>query len=122
MDALPEALERAKTEVLYAAARPSVLRAIAELCVARRIPAQVAIEERMGCGYGLCFSCVVPVARKDGSGFDHLRACIDGPVFNPARVLWDRWLSEAPKVLPTPPGGVPAVRAWPGTGESAWRG
>ena len=27
----------------------------------------------MGCGVGLCFTCVVPVARKDGSGYDHLR-------------------------------------------------
>ncbi len=121
LDALPEALERAKAEVLYAAAPPQTLRSIAELCVARRIPAQVAVEERMGCGYGLCHSCVVPVARKDGSGFDQLRACVDGPVMNPARVLWDRWLSEAPKVLPTPPGGVPVVRDWPGTGEGAWR-
>ena len=41
-------------------------------------------------------TCVVPVARKDGSGYDNLRSCIDGPVFNPARVLWDRWLSERP--------------------------
>ena len=41
----------------------------------------------MACGFGLCFrraSC--PVAREDGSGYDHLRACVEGPVFNPARV------------------------------------
>jgi dihydroorotate dehydrogenase electron transfer subunit len=121
LDALPEAMDRSKAEVLYAAARPTTLRAVAELCMARRVPAQVALEERMGCGYGLCFTCVVPVAHPDGSGFEHLRACVDGPVFNPARVLWDRWLAPTPKVLPTPPGGVAAVRAWPGTGEAAWR-
>ena len=121
LDALPEALERTNAEVLYAAARPATLRSIAELCVARRVPAQVAVEERMGCGYGLCFTCVVPIAHEDGSGFEQLRACVDGPVFNPARVLWDRWLSGAPTVLPTPPGGVATVRAWPGTGEAAWR-
>ena len=78
------------------------------------IPAQVAVEERMGCGLGLCQTCVVPVARKDGSGYDHLRSCVDGPVFNPARVLWDRWLSEEPTMLPTPPEGLPVVRSWPG--------
>ena len=65
-------------------------------------------------GSGLCQTCVVPVARKDGSGYDHLRSCVDGPVFNPARVLWDRWLSEAPTMLPTPPEGLPVVRSWPG--------
>ena len=36
------------------------------------------------------------------------------PVFNPARVLWDRWLSDAPTMLPTPPEGLPVVRSWPG--------
>jgi hypothetical protein len=54
----------------------------------------------MGCGFGLCNTCVVPVVRpvgrpvdqKDARGYDNVRACIDGPVFNPARVLWDRWL------------------------------
>ena len=56
---------------------------------------QVAVEERMGCGYGLCGTCAVPLAFKDGSGWDHARACVDGPVFNPARVLWDRWPAAA---------------------------
>src|SRR2546422_194202 len=76
--------------------------------------APVALEERMGCGFGLCFSCVVPVARKDGSGYDNVRSCVDGPVFNPARVLWDRWLSDSPTMLPTPPEGLPVVHSWPG--------
>lgn len=121
IDALPEAVERGRTEVIYAAARPQTLRRIAEFCLERKLPAQVVIEERMGCGYGLCHTCVVPVARKDGTGYDNLRACAEGPVFNPARVVWDRYLSNEPTMAPTPPGGVPAVRAWPGSGESAWR-
>ena len=114
LDVLPDMAERCGTEVLYAAAGTSTLERIAVFCHERQLPAQVAIEERMGCGYGLCFTCVVPVARKDGSGYDHLRSCVDGPVFNPARVLWDRWLSDAPTMLPTPPEGLPVVRSWPG--------
>jgi dihydroorotate dehydrogenase electron transfer subunit len=113
-DVLPEVAERAKAEVLYAAAGASSLERIATFCRERKLPAQVAIEERMGCGFGLCFTCVVPVARRDGSGYDHLRSCIDGPVFNPARVLWDRWRGDAPTMLPTPPEGLPVVRTWPG--------
>lgn len=113
MDALAEMVEATGTEVLYAAAPSATLAKIAGFCKERGIPSQVAVEERMGCGLGLCQTCVVPVARKDGSGYDHLRSCIDGPVFNPARVLWDRWLSEAPTMLPTPPEGLPVVRSWP---------
>jgi len=75
--------------------RPQLLRAIAALCRTRELPTQIAVEERMACGYGLCGTCVVPVARKDGSGWDHARACIDGPVFNPARVVWERWPASA---------------------------
>jgi dihydroorotate dehydrogenase electron transfer subunit len=114
VDALAETIESTNTEVLYAAAPSSSLARIAAFCKERGIPAQVAVEERMACGLGLCQTCVVPVARKDGSGYDHLRSCVDGPVFNPARVLWDRWLSEAPTLLPTPPEGLPVVRSWPG--------
>jgi dihydroorotate dehydrogenase electron transfer subunit len=114
MDVLPEMVDSTSAEVLYAAASSPTLAKIAALCKGRAIPAQVSVEERMACGLGLCQTCVVPVARKDGSGYDHLRSCVDGPVFNPARVLWDRWLSEEPTMLPTPPEGLPVVRSWPG--------
>jgi dihydroorotate dehydrogenase electron transfer subunit len=114
MDVLSDVAERSKAEVLYAAATPSSLERIAAFCKERRLPAQVAIEERMGCGFGLCFTCVVPVTRRDGSGYDNLRSCVDGPVFNPARVLWDRWRTDTPTMLPTPPEGLPVVRSWPG--------
>ncbi len=114
MDALPDMVEGTSTEVLYAAAPSPTLAKVAAFCVERAIPAQVAVEERMACGLGLCQTCVVPVARKDGSGYDLLRSCVDGPVFNPARIVWDRWISDAPTMLPTPPEGLPVVRSWPG--------
>jgi len=114
MDVVPAMAERCGAQVLYAAASASTLERVAAFCLERHLPAQVALEERMGCGFGLCFTCVVPVARKDGSGYDNLRSCIEGPVFNPARVLWDRWRPEAPTMLPTPPEGLPVVRSWPG--------
>lgn len=114
LDPLPAMVERTSTQVVYAAAPPATLQRIAASCVERSLPAQVAVEERMGCGLGLCHTCVVPVARKDGSGYDNVRACVEGPVFNPARVVWDRWLSDEPRMLPTPPEGLPVVRSWPG--------
>lgn len=114
LDVLPQVLESTGAQVVYAAARRSTLRRIAEFCGERRIPSQVAVEEQMACGFGLCFTCTVPVIRKDGSGYDNLRACTDGPVFNPARILWDRWMGEEPRMAATPPEGFPVVEAWPG--------
>ncbi|MGE5459451.1 MAG: dihydroorotate dehydrogenase electron transfer subunit [Solirubrobacterales bacterium] len=114
LDLLPAMVESSGAKVIYAAARRTTLRRIAEFCLERQIPSQMAFEEQMGCGMGQCFTCVVPVIRKDGSGYDNLRVCTDGPVFNPARILWDRWMGEEPKLLPTPPEGFPVVRSWPG--------
>ena len=106
LDVVPDSVERTRAEVVYAAAPPSTLEAIAAFCAVNRLPAQVAIEERMGCGFGLCNTCVVPVVRPEPPGYDNVRACVDGPVFNPARILWERWLgphaatpSHAPPIV-----------------------
>lgn len=114
VDVLPRMVESTGAEVVYAAGAPSTLRAVADFCLERQLPGQVAVEEQMACGLGLCFTCVVPLVRKDGTGYDNLRACTDGPVFNPARILWDRWMGDEPRLLPTPPEGFPVVRSWPG--------
>jgi dihydroorotate dehydrogenase electron transfer subunit len=94
LDVLPEAARASGSQVLYAAGPRKLLRRIAAFCAEERLPAQVAVDEAMACGMGLCFTCAVPVLRKGGEGFDHLRACTEGPVFNPARILWDRWMPD----------------------------
>jgi dihydroorotate dehydrogenase electron transfer subunit len=113
-DLLAQVVEATGAQVIYAAAGRQTLRRISEFCSERQIPSQVAVEEEMACGFGLCFTCTVPVIRKDGSGYDNLRACIDGPVFNPARILWDRWMGEEQRMIGTPPEGFPMVTTWPG--------
>jgi dihydroorotate dehydrogenase electron transfer subunit len=114
MDVVPRAAQSAGTEVIYAAGPRPMLRSVAEYCIEQRVPAQVAVEEELACGTGLCFTCVVPVIRKDGSGYDNLRACTEGPVFNPARVFWDRWTNVDIRAIPTPPEGFPpVVSSWP---------
>lgn len=113
-DVLSGVIDDTRAQVVYAAGPRSTLRTVADVCLERRIPSQVAVEESMACGLGMCFTCVVPVIRKDGSGYDNVRSCVDGPVFNTARVFWDRWMADVPTVLATPPEGFPAVRSWPG--------
>ena len=34
----------------------------------------------MACGFGACFSCVVPVKTGEGE-WDYRRSCVEGPVF-----------------------------------------
>jgi len=62
-----------RTEV-YACGPPAMLEAVRTLCAEHGVPAQLALESGMACGYGACFGCVV--ATKAG----YVRLCVDGPV------------------------------------------
>jgi dihydroorotate dehydrogenase electron transfer subunit len=93
-DVLPAFLERTRAQVVYACGPNPMLRAVADLCRARSIPCQVAVEEMMACGLGVCWTCVVPVLAQDERGWWNVRACVEGPVFNGARIWWERWLGE----------------------------
>ncbi len=65
---------------LVAACGPgSMLEAVRRLVVARGVPAQLALESGMACGYGACFGCVVPLAAGG-----YARVCVDGPVLDAA--------------------------------------
>jgi dihydroorotate dehydrogenase electron transfer subunit len=62
---------------VYACGPPAMLEAVRALCEQRAVPAQLALEAGMACGFGACFGCVVP-ARAGG----YLRVCVDGPVID----------------------------------------
>ena len=63
---------------VYACGPPLMLEAIRALCEDHDVPAQLALESGMACGFGACFGCVVPT--RDG----YLRLCVDGPVLEAA--------------------------------------
>ncbi|NKC29872.1 dihydroorotate dehydrogenase electron transfer subunit [Falsiroseomonas selenitidurans] len=52
------------------------------------IPGQIALEQQMGCGLGMCFCCVRQIRAADG-GVVNLRVCAEGPVFDlQAALAW----------------------------------
>jgi NAD(P)H-flavin reductase len=63
---------------VYACGPPGMLEAVRLLCTVREIPAQLALESGMACGFGACFGCVV----QTRAGF--VRVCLDGPVLEAA--------------------------------------
>jgi dihydroorotate dehydrogenase electron transfer subunit len=95
LDVLAATLERSSSQVVYAVGPRETLQGAASLCRARKIPAQMAVEELMACGLGMCLTCVVPVSGPRGSGLVNARACVEGPVFNAGRIQWERWLGRA---------------------------
>ncbi len=59
------------------------------------VPCQVSLETPMACGIGACFSCVARI--RDASGnWDYRRTCIEGPVFDAERVVFDNRELGAP--------------------------
>lgn len=88
-DVLADVAEASRSAVVYACGPMAMLRAVSEACEELELPVQVAVEEHMACGVGVCFTCVLPVRSKDGE-VRMRRSCIDGPVFNGTRVAWDQ--------------------------------
>ncbi len=66
-----------------------LLKAAAELAQARGWSCQVSLEEHMGCGYGACKGCVVPV--RDAGQVRNATCCQEGPVFAGEDIDWARY-------------------------------
>jgi dihydroorotate dehydrogenase electron transfer subunit len=87
-DLLPELIETAGADVVYACGPLDTLRTVTRIAAGYGIPAQVAVEEPMACGTGVCMACALPVVGDDGA--THMvRTCVEGPVFRGERVRWD---------------------------------
>ena len=52
------------------------------LCNSLEISGEVSLEERMGCGFGICMGCSIHTT--NGAK----RVCKDGPVFKKEEVVW----------------------------------
>jgi dihydroorotate dehydrogenase electron transfer subunit len=87
-DVLPAAIERINAEIVYACGPMPMLQAVGTLARKRAIRAQVAVEESMACGIGVCMTCVLPVRGDDGRS-RFVRSCVDGPVFDALDVRWN---------------------------------
>jgi dihydroorotate dehydrogenase electron transfer subunit len=73
---LAEELERDPRATVFSCGPPPMLEAVRALCAERDVPAQLALESGMACGFGACFGCVVPTKRG------YVRLCLDGPVLD----------------------------------------
>jgi dihydroorotate dehydrogenase electron transfer subunit len=80
-DLLEDELDaRADDVEVYACGPPAMLEAVRAICTDQGVPAQLALESGMACGFGACFGCVVPTV--DG----YIRLCIDGPVLQSSKL------------------------------------
>lgn len=89
----PEALERllrglikeGRADAFYTCGSNRLLRLLQRLGAEHGIPGQIALEQQMACGLGMCQCCVRPL-KRDGA-IEYLRVCREGPVFDMAEVV-----------------------------------
>lgn len=74
-------LARDPHAVVYSCGPPAMLEAVRALCSEHDVPAQLALEAGMACGFGACYGCAVPV--RQGA---YIRVCVDGPVVDADRL------------------------------------
>jgi dihydroorotate dehydrogenase electron transfer subunit len=67
---------------------PPMLRAAAALMAEFGVPCLVSLENHMACGFGVCFSCVMPIRQADGTS-DLRRVCVEGPIFDARDVVFE---------------------------------
>ncbi len=73
---LADALDRDQRRTVYACGPPAMLEAVRAQCRERGVPAQLALEAGMACGFGACNGCVVATRRG------YVRLCLEGPVLD----------------------------------------
>jgi dihydroorotate dehydrogenase electron transfer subunit len=78
---LEDELDRDPDGEVYACGPPAMLDATARLCAERAIPAQLALEAGMACGFGACYGCVIPTRHG------YVRLCLEGPVVDAALLV-----------------------------------
>jgi dihydroorotate dehydrogenase electron transfer subunit len=68
-----------------------LLKAAARLAAQRGWDCWLSLEEHMGCGYGVCKGCVVPVhdSSTGGAAVRNATCCQDGPVFRADDLAWE---------------------------------
>ena len=87
-DVLPDVIRRTGAAVVYGCGPMGMLKSITDVAAAEGAVAQVAVEESMACGVGVCMTCVMPVVDKSGVT-KMVRSCVEGPVFRGDGVRWD---------------------------------
>ncbi len=111
-DVLPQVIRLSQAGVVYGCGPMGMLRSITEVAAAQGVVAQVAVEESMACGVGVCMTCVMPVTGPDdssrpGGGTTRMvRSCVEGPVFRGDRVRWDAF-ENGYGLVPTDAVGAP---------------
>jgi dihydroorotate dehydrogenase electron transfer subunit len=87
-DALAPLAEKLEFDAFYVCGSNRLARAVHALAEKQNVPAEIAMEQHMACGFGDCHGCVIPVnvrSSKREKAFKEV--CTHGPVFQTWEVV-----------------------------------
>lgn len=86
-DLLRQTLDESPRARVVCCGPERMMEAVAEIAGHAGVACQVSLETPMACGIGICFSCVAAV-RDETGGWDYKRTCVEGPIFDAAKIVW----------------------------------
>jgi dihydroorotate dehydrogenase electron transfer subunit len=84
---LTELEQRTPGRKLFACGPSPMLKVVGRLAAEFDLRAELSLDEHMGCGIGVCLTCVIPI--KAGDSWEYQRTCTEGPVFDSRQVAWE---------------------------------
>lgn len=78
-------VETGKADAFFTCGSNRLMLLLKRLAIAFNVPGQVAMEQQMACGLGMCFCCVRSFQSPNGP--EQRRVCLDGPVFQLTEAL-----------------------------------
>ncbi len=85
-EALEKILNSEFFSKIYACGPKAMMEKVYSIATNLRIPCQFSLEERMACGFGVCWSCVARI--RKGEKEEWVKICKEGPVFNGEDIAW----------------------------------
>lgn len=79
---LKDDLNNENFDGIYACGPLPMLKAVKKLAEEKEIPCQISLEEKMGCGLGVCLGCAVKTAASTKENPEYVHVCKAGPVFD----------------------------------------
>ena len=81
IDFLKKDVEDGKIDCIFACGPLPMLKAVRNYAIEKNIPCQISLEEKMGCGLGVCLGCAVKTAESSSEKPEYVHVCKAGPVF-----------------------------------------
>ena len=69
---------------IYCCGPDAMMHAVAMIAAEKKVPCEVSLENFMACGYGVCLCCITSTDKGNE------RVCVEGPVFDAARLKWEK--------------------------------